>query len=52
VNDQTAGAVALLIFVVIFAFVGFWFGWSTILWILGAVAAMFDGFALFKRLLL
>ncbi len=49
-NDQTVGFIALLIFGAIFVFVGFWFGWSTILWILGAAVATFLGAALLKKL--
>lgn len=48
-TDQTAGIIGLVIFAVIFLFVGFWFGWSTILWIVGAAVVTFVGAALLKR---
>lgn len=48
-EDQTAGLGGVAIIVIIVLFVGFWFGWKFILWIIGAavitliVAAMFTG---------
>jgi hypothetical protein len=36
VTDELVGAIALMFFALILGFIGFWFGWSTVLWIVGA----------------
>ena len=37
-SDLTTGIVALVLLVLILAFVGWWFGWAILLWIVVACA--------------
>ncbi len=49
-KEKSAGVTGIIIFIAIFIFVGWWFGLSTILWVIGAVVVMLIGAGLSRQL--
>jgi hypothetical protein len=48
-TDVQTGGIALFVFALVLLFIGYWFGWSTVFWILGATAVISVVVAFFSR---